>query len=147
MFRTRLSAPRGLGLCLAAAGLALVLSSCGERRAAVYPVRGRVLDAAGKPAGGALLIFHPTADTERQAKPVGRVDERGAFSLTTSTAGDGAPPGEYVITLQWPAPRKTPFGPEGKDRLAGRYGDPKKSPLRFTVEEKDDNEVPVIRLR
>ena len=107
-----------------------------------------MLDAAGKPAGGALLIFHPQGDgADARAKPVGRVDERGDFTVTTYTAGDGAPPGAYVITVQWPAPRKTPFGPEGKDRLQGRYGDPRTAALRFTVEERDDNEIPVIRLR
>ena len=133
---------------LAAVGLAVLASSCGAGRKPVFPVRGQVLDAQGKPAAGALVIFHPVqADPKGPLKPVGHADENGRFTLTTYKEGDGAPAGEYVITLTWPRPKKTPFDPEGGDQLQGRYANPDRSNFRFTVENKPDNEVTAIRLQ
>jgi hypothetical protein len=134
------------GLLVTAGGLGLLLCSCGSGRAAVYPVHGQVL-VDGKPAAGAQVIFHPTGDAvEGRVKAVGQVDEEGVFSLTSHSAGDGAAPGEYVITLQWPSPRKQPFEKAGPDRLNGRYNNATTSQFRFTVEAREDNEVPVIRV-
>jgi hypothetical protein len=127
--------------------LALLASSCAGGRKPVFPVRGQILDAGKKPAVGALVIFHPVpADLKDPTKPVGRVREDGTFSLTTYKEGDGAPQGEYVITITWTPPKKSPFDAEGKDQLTGRYANPERSSLRFTVEKKPDNEVPTIAL-
>jgi hypothetical protein len=148
MTRRRKAVLFRLGLLVAAATVAVSLSSCGSGRVAVYPVHGRVLDADGKPATGAQILFHPTGtDADGRLKAVALVDDDGEFYLTTHSAGDGAAPGAYVITLQWPTPRKQPFEKVGPDRLNGRYSDANGSPLRFTVEAQDDNEVPVIQLR
>lgn len=127
----------------AAAALALLACSCGGREP-VYPVRGKVLDAGGRPAVGALVVFHPVA--AGAARAVARADADGNFALTTYAEGDGAPAGEYVVTIEWPAARKSPFEPEGPDRLQGRLRDSKTSKIRFRVEKNSDNEVPAIRL-
>jgi hypothetical protein len=133
---------------LAVVGLAVLASSCGGGRKPVFPVRGQVLDAKGKPAAGALVIFHPVQpDPKGPPKPVGRADEDGRFALTTYKEGDGAPAGEYVITVTWPRPKKSPFEPEAGDRLQGRYASPDRSNIRFTVENKPDNEVTPIRVQ
>jgi hypothetical protein len=136
---------------LAAAALAaaaLLASSCGPSRKPVFPVRGQVFDDKHKPAVGALIIFHPVGGADADAaKPVGHVDDSGAFTLTTYKQGDGAPAGEYAVTIEWPAPKTSPFGGEGKDQLKGRYRDPNASKIRFTVENKPDNEVPAIEVR
>jgi hypothetical protein len=129
-------------------GLAMLASSCGNGRKPVFPVHGQVLDAKQKPAVGALVIFHPVnADPKDPLKPLGKVDENGRFTLTTYREGDGAPTGEYVITITWPTPKKTPFDPEGGDQPRGRYANPERSSHRFTVENKPDHEVPTIRLQ
>jgi hypothetical protein len=134
----------------AAAVLALValVPGCGDGRKPVFPVRGQVLDTKEQPAAGAVVIFHPVAaDSQDLAKPVGRVGEDGRFRLTTYKDGDGAPAGDYTITIQWPAPKKSPFDKEEPDQLKGRYADPGTSALRFSVQKKSDNEVPAIRLQ
>ena len=113
----------------------------------VYPVKGRVVDSHDKPAVGAMLVFHPVSPSDNDvAKPVAQVDESGSFSLTTYVAGDGAPEGEYAVTIIWPEPKKTPFSPPGPDQLKGEYGNAASPRIRFTVEKKALNEVPPIKL-
>src|SRR5262245_47814108 len=121
---------------VALACTALLFSACGKGgRKPVYPVHGQVFDAAGKPAAGALVIFYP-ADTMDAAKPVGHVDAKGGFTLTTYVQGDGAPEGEYVATVEWRPVRTNPFDAnrDGADRLQGRFSDPKTSRFRFKIE-------------
>jgi hypothetical protein len=86
-------------------------------------------------------------DDSRVPKPVGRVAEDGEFRLTTYREEDGAPSGEYAVTILWPGEKKTPFGPASPDQLKGTYADPKSPKLRFTVGPTVDNEVPTIKLR
>jgi hypothetical protein len=130
---------------------ALATIGCGSSAPAVYAVRGRVVDAAGKPAAGALIVFHPVngaAATDKVApKPVATVAEDGTFSLTTYVQNDGAPAGDYAVTITWIRPKKTPLDREGPDLLEGRYADAQKSQIRFVVEKKAQNEVPEIRLQ
>src|SRR5262245_50392711 len=127
--------------------LALLLLGGCSGKPPVYPVRGEVRDSEGKPAKGVLVVFHPVgeANSSEVVKPVGRVDENGEFHLTTYVEGDGAPAGDYAVTLVWPAPRKTPFDPEGGDQLGGAYAHPDTPKTHFTVE-KRDNQVPIIQL-
>jgi hypothetical protein len=128
---------------VALACAALALAGCGQGgRKPVHTVTGKVLDGNKKPAAGATLLFHPVKpDPGDPAKPVGLTDEQGIFRLTTYEKGDGAPEGEYVVTVEWRPPKKTPFDPEPADRLAGRYANPKTSRLRARVE-KQATELP-----
>ena len=141
--------PRTFWLPLLA--LALLLPACGPAgRKPVYPVAGQVLDGEDKPAAGALVVFHPVeAGDPNAVKPLAYVDDVGKFALTTYDQGDGAPEGEYVVTIEWRPRNPNPFAPdkEGPDRLRGRYSDPKTSQLRFRVERKPDNAMPPVRLR
>src|SRR5262245_35840089 len=125
---------------------ALLAAGCGGKgRKPVFPVKGTVVDASNKPAPGALIIFHPP-DPNTSPRATATTDSSGAFALTTYDQGDGAAAGEYTVTIQWPTPKKTPFDPEGPDRLKGRLNNPATSSLRFTVEEKPQNEMPPIKL-
>lgn len=99
----------------------------------VYPVKGQLLTADGKPASGAAIAFYPTdGGSTYPFVPHARVDSDGSFALTSYRAGDGAPAGEYTVTVIWRTenPEGDPIGP---DRLRGRYSDPKKTPLRAAV--------------
>jgi hypothetical protein len=141
---------RWLRRLLTIGGLCFVLlcSSCGDGRKAVYLVRGEVLDAADKPATGAVVVFNPVnPDPKDPLKPVGKVDDSGHFSLTSYKENDGAPVGEYTVTITWPTPRKTPMDPDLGDQLKGRYATPEKSTIRATVEKKGANDVPTIHLK
>src|SRR5712692_1194590 len=68
----------------------------------LYQVRGKVLHK-GTPAVGAVVFFH-RKDRTNLAEPVpyGEVDSEGRFSLTTRKKDDGAPAGEYLVTIFWP---------------------------------------------
>jgi hypothetical protein len=130
------------------ASLALLIAGCGGRRR-VTPVSGQVLAGAGKkPASGVMVTFHPVQDDGGPVyKPNGYVDSQGRFALTTYMQNDGAPAGEYVITLEWVPAKKTPFEADATDLLKGTYSDPKKSKLpHFTVQDGATNEVPPIYL-
>jgi len=127
--------------------VALVMPACGPSRKSVFPVKGRVLDSAGKPLVGATVIFHPvTPDAEDATKPAAHVDESGSFTLTTYVEGDGAPAGEYAVTILLVPPKKGPLDTQAPDQLRGRYANPASSNIHVTVEKKELNEVPDIHV-
>jgi hypothetical protein len=123
--------PRRLILLIGVLAPCFLLSSCGRSgHKPVYPVRGQVF-VDGQPAAQAFVVLHPEGEVNPQAdRPYGHVGADGSFTLTTYDPGDGAPAGEYVVTVVWLAPAKSEDPP---DRLAGRYRDPKTSKLRATV--------------
>jgi len=118
-------------------------------------VEGKVL-VDGKPAKGAVVFFHlKGGDAIKSQRPSGVAGEDGAFSLTTGTK-DGAPAGEYIVTLIWPGePVVKAKGklsgtdleePERPDRLGGRYADAKTSKLQATVRS-GRNRLPPFEVR
>jgi hypothetical protein len=128
------------------------LPSCGrtDDRKPVYPVHGHVFDGNDRPAVGALVVFHPAeAGESSPVKPLAYVDEQGEFALTTYEKGDGAPEGDYVVTIEWREKSANPFAAEkeGEDRLHGRYSSPKTSKLRARVEKQADNVLAPFRVR
>ena len=110
----------------------------------LFPVTAQVfID--GRPATGALVVLHPIDDTSPAAiRPSGYVDDGGNVKLTsfisrTRATGDGAPAGEYVVTIAWfPADVKEYLSKNPNtalpDKLKGRYSQPDKSTLRATVQ-------------
>lgn len=105
----------------------------------VYPVTGKVL-VDGKPAAKAEITFYPLAAAPKASpQPIATVEADGTFRPSTQLANDGAPAGEYAISIVW---RKVTVvqGEEisGDDLLKGRFSDPKRSGLRVTVKEGDN---------
>jgi len=117
-----------------------ILASCGTDQIPLQPVRGKVLYR-GKPAAQAYVVFHPENPSEQLQKmrPRAETDAEGSFALTTFVPNDGAPAGDYRVTIRWPGPPPgaNPNDPEmvqmGPDRLGERYADPNSSGLRATV--------------
>lgn len=108
----------------------------------VYPVRGHVF-VGDRPAVQAFVVFHPVNDDDPQAtRPYGHVGADGAFTLTTYDPGDGAPAGEYVVTVVWLA---ATGGEDRPDRLKGRYRDPKTCTLRASIQDRP-TELAALRL-
>lgn len=83
--------------------------------------------------------------------PAGSTDESGTFQLTTYEAGDGAPAGEYGVSLLWEATSWPGMNAEGgmdpvitvrPDRLLNRFSSPEKSGLKATVIEGENSLEP-----
>lgn len=125
---------------LLAAGAAVAVG-CGKQdnRKAVFQVSGRVTFK-GESMAGAVIGFHPLNDPDpRAVHATGSADGDGRFSLTTYATGDGAPAGEYAVTVYWPGKRPKEKVEPGEDvelppdRLARVYSNPKSTKLRGTV--------------
>lgn len=132
-----------------------ILSSTGCGNASrVYEVEGQLL-VGGKPASNAAVAFHPLNGTTDSATcPVALTDSNGHFRLSTFSQHDGAPVGDYIVTLIW-RDDSIPFDdcecedPTKHDRLGGRYADIGKSDLRVTVRARQNQIVlktPAINL-
>jgi hypothetical protein len=114
---------------------------CGKHagRATVYPVSGKVF-VRGTAAEGVRVVFYPTTDELRKPGmplPAGETDATGTYHLQSYAAADGAPLGDYQVTISWPEPVPPNANREQyqqKDRLGGKYLDPAKSQLAAKVE-------------
>jgi hypothetical protein len=111
-----------------------------ENRKPTHPVSGQVL-VNDKPAAGAFVLFIPVNEPAGSTDPRPRAEasEDGKFKIFTYDADDGAPAGEYLVTVTWP-------GSETSDQLGGRYSDQTKSLLKVTVKE-GPNDLPPFKLR
>ncbi len=125
------------GAAIGCLALALISLSCsGKPTLDLVPVQGKVLykDA---PAGGVLVMFLPANESDTKApRPLGTTEPDGTFTLVTDDQ-DGAPVGDYVVTLQWlqegqsNAAKKgeqvsMSMGSEPVDKLKGKYIDRRK---------------------
>ncbi|HTU89685.1 MAG TPA: hypothetical protein VMF69_06270 [Gemmataceae bacterium] len=123
----------------------LLLGSCAKSdHKPVYPVRGQVFYK-GKPTTGALIVLHEiNALTSQEVRPHSQVDENGDFVLSTYAAKDGAPAGDYVVTVDWRQliPGR---GGTGPNLLPSEYGESRRSPLRATVRA-ESNTLPPFRI-
>jgi hypothetical protein len=141
-------------LLRAAVVVAVVVSGCGDNRKAerpVFKVHGR-LTFDGVPMSGAEIAFNAKDQENRDIQPKAKADQSGDYTLSSYRQNDGAPAGEYIVTIYWPAPLSKAAAakadkaetPEEKDqiiapdRLNGLYSSVTTSKLRATVEKKDN---------
>jgi hypothetical protein len=124
--------------------LCLVLASCSDARnenPPTYRVIGKVMYQ-GKPVPDATLLFQKK-DQSRGA--VGETDAEGNFQLTTYALNDGAPPGEYRVSIMcYRKPKLNASESEMyhlKNDLPAKYEDPLKSGLSAKVVDNDNNVV------
>ena len=123
------SRPARLVVVFAVAAASAALASCGDSRTPhkVYPVKGKIL-VNGHPAAECQIILHRTDALENPVTPQGRTNENGEFEVTTYYANDGAPEGEYVVTIEWrerSGLTKSDF--DGPDQLSGAYANAEKN--------------------
>jgi len=113
------------------------LPGCQDEPHKVHDVVGR-LCVGDQPARNASIAFHPIDQGRSRVCPVGVTGADGDFRLTSYRYGDGAPAGEYVVTIVWPDETK-PIDececprPEEHDRLRGAYADRESSPIRARI--------------
>jgi hypothetical protein len=128
----------------------ILLPGCGGDnlpRSEAFPVVGRVL-VNGKPASRAEITFHPLSSSGKQVSPFAIAGEDGTFRPSTHLANDGAPLGEYAVTVVWPKILKGVGGEEdrGPDQLRDRFRDPQRPAAKVTIAA-GDNALPPIELK
>lgn len=104
------------------------------------PVRGSVIYK-GKPAPGVRIKFYPQFSIGKlDFIPYGETGSDGAYVLSTGKPGNGAPKGEYLVTLEMPY-----IGVDSQDgleteldRLKGVYSDPYKNNWSVTLKDGDN---------
>ncbi len=116
---------------------AVLAAGCSKgSQKALHPVRGQVL-AEGRPLPQAIVTFHPVGAGPEEPRPSAQTDDQGYFTLTTYAKGDGAPAGEYAVTVtcfRSFAVRNPSEGDENtRNILPPRYANPATSQLRATV--------------
>lgn len=103
-------------------------------RRPTFPVKGKVFFD-GTPAAGAQVVFHyvdpATKKTGRLADAFAEPD--GTFVLTTYNAFDGAPSGDYAVTVIQRQPWLDAQGKPGRSLLPDRYAKPETTDLRARV--------------
>jgi hypothetical protein len=116
--------------------LAAFVLGCGgpEPPEAVHAVNGQVTYR-GKPAVGAIVVFHKVGADPSSGQPSGKVQDDGTFSLTSYQPGDGAAEGEYRVTISWREAiggslSDPDYGPE---KLPKKYQSPDTSGLTVNV--------------
>ena len=113
---------------------------------APQPVRGRVLYK-GKPVAEASVRFHPLGGLPPAAVLTADTDADGEFAMSYKKAGDGAPAGQYAVTVVLREKRRD--GDEeirnGANLLPNKYADPETSGLIADVRP-GDNELPDFAL-
>jgi hypothetical protein len=119
---------------LLVAAIPMSVASCRTRvRHEVVPVTGRVL-VNGEPPERALVVLHPVGGAAGAIRPHAEVGPDGRFTVSTYATNDGAPPGEYLVTVEW----WRHSGRSGDDspptnRLPPRYAVPQTSGLHARV--------------
>ncbi|MDY3553721.1 metallophosphoesterase [Gemmata sp. JC717] len=108
-----------------------------RKKVATFPVSGKVkLD--GKPLTGATITFHAFNKTTEKYSPSCDTlsDDAGRFGMSTYTKSDGAPAGEFTVTVVKTAKGGYYDGeiPE-KSVLPEKYAVATTSPLRVTIKE------------
>jgi hypothetical protein len=138
------------------ASVLVLLVGCekNDGRVEVYPVSGTVL-VDDRPAEGAKVVFYPLSEELKQPGmpvPYAFTGPDGGFRLRSYDPEDGAPAGEFNVSVFWPGASVEAENSggeemkEAKDRLGNRYLDPNKSGLKATVEE-GGAELPPFKLQ
>jgi hypothetical protein len=118
----------------------------GKNRVAVHPVQGAI-QFRGQPMEGAFVSLHPKAEAEGVPTPRATVAKDGSFTVSTYDGNDGAPEGEYVVTVQWYKPVR-----QGNDLVGGpnvlpvKYACARTSDLKIRIAA-GENRLQPIQLR
>jgi hypothetical protein len=137
----------GAAKLLIGACIALASSSCARNeRVPVFPVQGKVL-LHGKPLAHAFVVFHPVERSgPGDLRPRAQAENDGTFFLSTYDSEDGAPLGEYRVTVEkFKPPTDADNGPP-VNLLPARFARPDTSRLTARVHE-GSNDLPPFELK
>lgn len=131
------------------AALILPLFGCSRgdaNRVAVHPVQGAI-QFRGQPMEGAFVSLHTKSGNNGIPTPRATVAKDGTFTVTTYDGNDGAPEGDYVVTVQWYRPVRV-----GNDLVGGpnvlpaKYASAQTSDVKIRVAA-GENQLQPIQLR
>lgn len=136
----------GFLVCVLLALLNGVVGCNSGEKIVPWPVQGSVT-MQGKPVAEARITLYSVSPSSK-VRPIGITDSQGKFQLTTLAVNDGAPAGDYIVTVERPAladdaGEKARIGP---NELPSKFANAATSPLRFTVDGKSDNHVLELKL-
>jgi hypothetical protein len=89
----------------------------------------------GQPLPRAAVTLHRYIETSKTYRAVsdGWTDETGRFQLSTYGRFDGAPEGEFIVTVRMAPKLLNLGGPAEKSPIPERYSAPARSPLRVKI--------------
>ena len=129
-------------------GTLLPWTGCGSNSGPSVPqfkIHGKVLSH-GEPAAGAIVALHSVNKSGAVASypPRGVAGKDGAFVIGSRMKDDGAPEGEYAVTIVWPEAQdaQKQFDNTPPDRLKNRYNDVKNPKWRVRVNAGDNTLEP-----
>jgi hypothetical protein len=138
-----------LSSAFVAAVMVTVLVGCGKRqgdRGTVHPVEGQVfLDK--EPLAGALIAFYPKGQSSGKAKPSrAQTGPDGRFRVGTFAADDGAPEGEYAVTvIRYPVQKQGDGGyAAGQNDLPKKYASQKLTDLQVRIGDGKNSLPPLV---
>lgn len=128
----------------------------------LFPAAGKI-SYRGKPIPNARVTFHPveslgagvpaaspTGSSDAAATPVlvrtpfAIVKEDGTFELSTLKPGDGAPEGEYAVTVSWTGEKPTVSDADLPEKLPPKYQNAAFSGLKVRI--KQGESIPELKL-
>lgn len=118
----------------------------------VFPATGKI-SFKGTAPSGAVVVLHPKSGAAKATNaelvcPRAQVQPDGTFALGSYGSDDGAPPGDYTVTMEWHKVVKTSGGePDlGPNLLPPQYSRPQSSPIAVKVVA-GKNDLPPIVLK
>jgi hypothetical protein len=140
-------------ILLAVALVSLAAAGCGSSRdpnwLPVFPATGKVTFQGAAP-GGAYVVLHPKQASSPTAAsnlwPHAAVEPDGTFKISSYSANDGAPPGDYVVTVEWKKTVKDSRGEPGPgpNVLPAKYAQAATSPITVTIAQGPNQLAPIV---
>lgn len=151
-FATIATSRRGVASVL----VLLLLAGCKgsqEQRVELFPASGRITQR-GTPLANVQIVLHAkdaTFPVLNRLHPHGETDANGNYTLSTYVAGDGAPAGDWTVTLTKADERLSEqarqqilaSGDAIPDAWRGRYSNPSRSRWHVTIEPTDNHLEPI----
>ena len=120
---------------------ATVGCSEGESRLPTHKVTGKVVKN-GVGVSNATVIFHSKNPPKDFIKPRAISNSEGEFTLTTYESGDGAPVGDYEVTVEQWLNDNPQIGPT--NRLPQKFGSPNTSGIKASVASTENSLSPFV---
>ncbi len=136
--------------CLSFFVALLAFAGCAkDDKVKLYPVKGKVI-VDGKPVEGALLtMYAKSSEPKLQQAVTATTKSDGSYAVGTYEPEDGAPAGEYTVTIfHFPPDAQAIMMRTGvvPNLLPAQYSDPMKSSLTIEVKEQA-NEIAPFKLK